>query len=129
MIVPDELSLADAWEDTLTGDCSFYRSPDGDPYRHFETGVAASETLIPVVQDLLAIAESFAGGPLTVIDVGSGAGGLLTRLANAGTDARLIGIDLRARPVVCTDPVPRGGSREFWPFRVRLRACVRARVW
>lgn len=99
MIVPDELSLADAWEDTLTGDCSFYRSPDGDPYRHFETGVAASETLIPVVQDLLAIAESFAGGPLTVIDVGSGAGGLLTRLANAGTDARLIGIDLRARPV------------------------------
>lgn len=98
MIVPDELALADAWEDTLTGDRSFYRSPYGDPYRHFATDIATSEEIVPRVQELLAIAADCPGGPLTVIDFGSGAGALLTRLANAGTDARLIGIDLRARP-------------------------------
>jgi SAM-dependent MidA family methyltransferase len=98
VIVPDELSLADAWEDTLTGDCSFYRSPDGDPYLHFATDIAASETIIPLVQELLGIARDCSGGPLAVVDIGSGAGALLTRLAHAATDARLIGIDLRARP-------------------------------
>lgn len=98
MIVPDELALADAWEDTLTGDRSFYRSPDGDPYRHFATDIARSEEIVPRVQELLAIAADCPGGPLTVIDLGSGAGGLLTRLATAGTHARLIGIDLRSRP-------------------------------
>ena len=98
MIVPDELTLADAWEDTLTGDRSFYRGPEGDPYRHFATDIAGSEVIVPLVQELLATAGDYAGGPLAVIDVGSGAGGLLKRLALEGTDARLIGIDLRVRP-------------------------------
>ena len=98
MIVPDELTLADAWEDTLTGDRSFYRGPEGDPYRHFATDIAGSEVIVPLVQELLATAGDYAGGPLAVIDVGSGAGGLLKRLALEGTDARLIGIDLRLRP-------------------------------
>ena len=98
MIVPDELALADAWEDTLTGDRSFYRGPEGDPYRHFATDIAGSEVIVPLVQELLATAGDYAGGPLAVIDVGSGAGGLLKRLALEGTDARLIGIDLRVRP-------------------------------
>ena len=98
MIVPDELALADAWEDTLTGDRSFYRGPEGDPYRHFATDIAGSEVIVPLVQELLATAGDYAGGPLAVIDVGSGAGGLLKRLALEGTDARLIGIDLRLRP-------------------------------
>lgn len=98
MIVPDELTLADAWEDTLTGDRSFYRGPEGDPYRHFATDIAGSEVIVPLVQELLATAGEYAGGPLAVIDVGSGAGGLLKRLALEGTDARLIGIDLRVRP-------------------------------
>jgi hypothetical protein len=98
VIVPDELTLADAWEDTLTGDRSFYRGPEGDPYRHFATDIAGSEVIVPLVQELLATAGDYAGGPLAVIDVGSGAGGLLKRLALEGTDARLIGIDLRVRP-------------------------------
>jgi hypothetical protein len=98
VIVPDELTLADAWEDTLTGDRSFYRGPEGDPYRHFATDIAGSEVIVPLVQELLATAGDYAGGPLAVIDVGSGAGGLLKRLALEGTDARLIGIDLRLRP-------------------------------
>ncbi|MSY94968.1 MAG: hypothetical protein F2702_03565, partial [Actinobacteria bacterium] len=46
MIVPDELALADAWEDTLTGDRSFYRGPEGDPYRHFATDIAGSEVIV-----------------------------------------------------------------------------------
>lgn len=99
MIVPDELTLAVAWEDTLTGDRSFYAGPNGDPYRHFATDIASSQALVPLIRELLAVAGDLAGGPLTVVDVGSGAGGLLTRLATAVTDVRLIGIDLRPRPV------------------------------
>ena len=98
MVVPDELTLADAWEETLTGDCSFYRGADGDPYRNFATDIAGSAEILPLIRDLLDVAGNCDGGPLTVIDVGSGAGGLLARLAMAGTNARLIGIDLRPRP-------------------------------
>ena len=98
MVVPDELTLADAWEETLTGDRSFYRGPDGDPYRHFATDIAGSAEILPLIRELLAFAGDCDGGPLTVIDVGSGAGGLLARLAMTGTNTRLIGIDLRPRP-------------------------------
>lgn len=96
--MPDELALAAAWEDTLTGDRSFYSGPNGDPYLHFATDIARSEKIISLIQELLVTAADCATGPLMVVDVGSGAGGLLTRLATAGTDARLIGIDLRPRP-------------------------------
>jgi SAM-dependent methyltransferase len=99
VVVPDELTLVQAWEETLTGDRSFYLGPDGDPYRHFATDIAASPQIIGIVGQLLAVACDGATGPLTVVDVGSGAGGLLTRLALAGTHARLIGIDLRPRPL------------------------------
>jgi hypothetical protein len=99
VVVPDELTLADAWEETLTGDRSFYLGPDGDPYRHFATDIAASPEILGLVGQLLAAAGNGTTGPLTVVDVGSGAGGLLTRLALAGTHARLIGIDLRPRPL------------------------------
>lgn len=98
MVVPDELTLTDAWEETLTGDRSFYRGPDGDPYRHFATDIAGSAEILPLIRELLAFAGDCGGGPLTVIDVGSGAGGLLARLAMTGTNTRLIGIDLRPRP-------------------------------
>mgnify|MGYP002632213586 FL=1 len=96
--MPDELTLTDAWEETLIGDRSFYRGPDGDPYRHFATDIAGSAEILPLIRELLAFADDCDGGPLTVIDVGSGAGGLLARLAMAGTNVRLIGIDLRPRP-------------------------------
>lgn len=98
MDVPDELTLVDAWEETLTGSRSFYRGADGDPYRHFATDIARGEKIIPLIRELLALAGDCHVGPLSVIDVGSGAGGLLARLAIAGIDARLVGIDLRPRP-------------------------------
>ena len=98
MVVPDELTLEDAWEETLTGVRSFYRGAHGDPYRHFATDIARGGEIIPLIRELFAFASDCHGGPLTVIDVGSGTGELLTRLAIAGIDARLIGIDLRPRP-------------------------------
>jgi SAM-dependent methyltransferase len=98
VVVPDELTLADAWEETLTGDRSFYRGPDGDPYRHFATDIADSAEILPLIRELLAFAGNCDDGPLTVVDVGSGAGGLLARLAMVGTNVRLIGVDLRPRP-------------------------------
>jgi len=98
VVVSDELELADAWEETLTGDRSFYRGPDGNPYRHFATDIAGSAEILPLIRELLAFAGDCDGGPLTVVDVGSGAGGLLARLALAGTNVRLIGVDLRPRP-------------------------------
>jgi SAM-dependent methyltransferase len=98
VVVPDELTLADAWEETLTGDRSFYRRPDGDPYRHFATDIADSAEILLLIGELLAFAGNCDDGPLTVVDVGSGAGGLLARLAMAGTNVRLIGVDLRPRP-------------------------------
>ena len=102
--MPDELSFQSAWEQTVTGDRSFYRSSAGDPYLHFTTDVVQGQEVTDRVEALVVDVVRKAPGIVTVLDVGSGRGALLSslavRLEASGLldRAHLIGVDLRDRP-------------------------------
>lgn len=95
--------LRAAWEAALYGRDGFYRRES--PAAHFTTSAHTSAGFAEAVVELVRRL-----GLHTVVDVGAGAGRLLTDIHRRAPDLALVGVELRARPAGVPDAV--GWERE-----------------
>jgi hypothetical protein len=82
----------DAWVASAYGPGGFWR--DNVPAFHFRTAAASTPVLGDLIANLLAEHPHIGA----VVDLGTGSGGLLNRLAECQPDVTLAGIDMRDRP-------------------------------
>ena len=97
----DWLSVREAWSRALYGPDGFYLSER--PADHFRTSSHASAVFAEAVARLAGIR-----GVGSVVELGAGAGELLTALDGLAPDLNLLGVDLRMRPEAL--PPGSGGS-------------------
>lgn len=125
---PDPRPWRTAWQQALYGPAGFYRRTEG-PAGHFAT---AADGLGPAADLLAEAVLAFARRERldAVVEIGSGRGALLTRLAardDAATPLRLTGLDVVDRPAGLPDRVEwvrSPGGAELPPSVTGLRATL-----